>query len=43
MELDQAYCDVIRERWEKFTGRTAERISTRTNAPVVTEASVEVA
>ncbi len=41
MELDQAYCDVIRERWEKFTGRTAERLSTRTNAPVMTEASVE--
>ncbi len=43
MELDQAYCDVIRERWEKFTGRTAERIQARTNAPVVTEASVEAA
>ena len=26
MELDQAYCDVIVERWEKFTGRKAERI-----------------
>jgi len=25
MELDQAYCDVIIERWEKFTGRKAER------------------
>ncbi len=25
MELDQAYCDVIVERWEKFTGRKAER------------------
>ncbi len=43
MELDQAYCDVIRERWEKFTGRTAERLSARTNAPVETEASVEAA
>ena len=26
MELDQAYCDVIVERWEKFTGKKAERI-----------------
>jgi DNA modification methylase len=25
MELDQAYCDVIVERWEKFTGKKAER------------------
>ena len=27
MELDPPYCDVIVERWEKFTGRKAERIS----------------
>ncbi len=27
MELDQLYCDVIVQRWEKFTGRKAERIS----------------
>jgi len=26
MELDPAYCDVIIDRWEKFTGKTAERI-----------------
>jgi DNA modification methylase len=26
MELDPAYCDVIVERWEKFTGRKAERL-----------------
>ena len=26
MELDQLYCDVIVQRWEKFTGRKAERI-----------------
>jgi DNA modification methylase len=26
MEIDAAYCDVIRERWERFTGRTAEQI-----------------
>ncbi|MAE40905.1 MAG: chromosome partitioning protein ParB [Psychrobacter sp.] len=27
MELDAPYCDVIVERWEKFTGKKAERIS----------------
>jgi DNA modification methylase len=27
MELDMPYCDVIRERWEKFTGKKAVRIS----------------
>jgi len=26
MELDQAYCDVIVQRWEQFTGRKAERV-----------------
>jgi site-specific DNA-methyltransferase (adenine-specific) len=26
MELDPHYCDVIIARWEKFTGRTAEKI-----------------
>ncbi len=26
MELDPLYCDVIVDRWEKFTGRKAERI-----------------
>lgn len=26
-ELDPPYCDVIVERWEKFTGRKAERLS----------------
>jgi DNA modification methylase len=26
MELDQAYCDVIVERFEKFTGQKAERV-----------------
>jgi DNA modification methylase len=25
MEIDPAYCDVIVERWEKYTGRSAER------------------
>lgn len=28
MELDPPYCDVIVERWEKFTGKTAERVTT---------------
>ena len=27
MELDKAYCDVIVQRWEQFTGRKAERVS----------------
>ncbi len=27
MELDELYCDVIVERWEKFTGKKAERVS----------------
>jgi len=27
MELDPLYCDVIVQRWEKFTGRKAERMS----------------
>ena len=41
MELDPLYCDVIVQRWEQFTGRTAERISDRSNAPAVAEASRE--
>lgn len=28
MELDPPYCDVIVQRWEQFTGRKAERVST---------------
>ncbi|MBI1374080.1 MAG: chromosome partitioning protein ParB [Phycisphaera sp.] len=27
MELDALYCDVIVQRWEKFTGRKAERVA----------------
>jgi hypothetical protein len=38
MEIDPAYCDVIVQRWEKFTGKQAERISDRTCAPAGTEA-----
>ena len=26
MELDELYCDVIVQRWEKFTGKKAERV-----------------
>ncbi|MFN7022352.1 MAG: DNA modification methylase [Phycisphaerales bacterium] len=33
MELDALYCDVIVQRWEKFTGRKAERLAA-TAAPV---------
>lgn len=32
MELDQLYCDVIVARWEKFTGRKAERVSVAVSA-----------
>jgi DNA modification methylase len=41
MELDALYCDVIVQRWEQFTGRKAERISCRSNAPDSAEALVE--
>jgi len=33
MELDPLYADVIVARWEKFSGKKAERISARSNAP----------
>jgi DNA modification methylase len=29
MELDPPYCDVIVQRWEKFTGKKAERIAAK--------------
>ena len=35
MELDPLYCDVIVERWEKFTGNKAERIAAE--EPVTTK------
>ncbi len=48
MELDPLYCDVIVQRWEKFTGRKAERVGgtagdaqAEEEAPVVAEASGE--
>ena len=36
MELDQAYCDVIVERWEKFTGRKAEQLQAKETLPAET-------
>lgn len=48
MELDPPYCDVIVQRWEKFTGRKAERIGrdgrdaqAEEEAPVIAGASGE--
>jgi len=38
MEIDPAYCDVIVERWEGFTGKKAERIASTENAPIATGA-----
>ena len=32
MELDPPYCDVIVERWEKFTGKKAERVGKEVSA-----------
>jgi len=32
MEIDPAYCDVIVERWEKFTGKQAERVTAEADA-----------
>jgi DNA modification methylase len=26
LEIDPPYCDVIRTRWEKFTGKQAKRV-----------------
>ena len=34
MEIDQAYCDVIVQRWEEFTGGKAERIAAGETAEV---------
>ena len=35
MELDPPYCDVIVDRYEKFTGKKAERIPANENTPVL--------
>jgi DNA modification methylase len=37
MELDALYCDVIVQRWEKFTGRKAERIEVGRESAVCVE------
>jgi DNA modification methylase len=29
MEIDALYCDVIVQRWERFTGKTAQRLGAR--------------
>jgi len=41
MELDPLYCDVIVQRWEKFTGRKAERLGS--NAAAEEKAATVVA
>ena len=41
MELDQAYCDVIINRWEQFTGRKAERITTTTETTPTEVGAIE--
>jgi DNA modification methylase len=33
MELDPLYCDVIVQRWEKFTGRKAEMTTAEVEVP----------
>lgn len=38
MELDTLYADVIVQRWEKFTGKKAQRIKTGTDTPEKTPA-----
>jgi hypothetical protein len=40
MELDTLYCDVIVQRFEKFSGRKAERIAANEETPA--EAGAEV-
>ena len=40
MELDPPYCDVIVERYEKFTGKKAERIQPSRETPLTPIASL---
>jgi len=42
MEMDTLYCDVIVQRWEQFTGRKAERVTTE-SAPTAGIGAQEVA
>jgi len=41
MELDTLYCDVIVQRWEKFTGRKAERLGSNAVAEEKAPADAE--
>ncbi|MBZ0173002.1 MAG: site-specific DNA-methyltransferase, partial [Phycisphaerales bacterium] len=41
MEIDPAYCDVIVQRWEQFTGRKAERIASNADAEETPPTSAE--
>ena len=43
MELDMPYCDVIVERWEKFTGKKAQRVTNTTNVTKSTKKKRKVA
>ena len=41
MEIDPAYCDVIVQRWEEFTGEKAERVASNADAGETAPASAE--
>ena len=41
MEIDPAYCDVIVQRWEEFTGKKVERIASNADAGETAPASAE--
>jgi DNA modification methylase len=41
MELDRAYCDVIVDRWQRFTGRSAINAATREPFPIPPPATPE--
>ena len=41
MEIDPAYCDVIVQRWEEFTGKKAERVALNADAGETAPASAE--
>jgi len=41
MEIDPAYCDVIVQRWEEFTGKKAERIASNADAGETAPTAVE--
>jgi len=43
MELDPLYCDVIIQRWEKFTGRKAERVGVGADNAQAEEPALAVA